>query len=249
MAKRSGLGDNFYIAGFNVSGDVNSLSRINGGPAALDATAINKSAFERLGGKRDGGFTFTSIFNDAAGQQHEALKTLPTTSRIGTYFRGQAVGNPAASCQAKQIMYDGDRGEDGMLIWTADLQSDSYGLEWGIQMTAGAHSAGAGFDGTAVDTLASVSFGGQLYLQVMSFTGTNAFLGMSHSDDDAVGDPYTAIGAGALEQEVTAAPNAYRLESSRTLAVKRWIRFYASGTFSQLTVAAMFVKNETAVTY
>lgn len=62
MAKQSGLGDNFYIGGYDLSGDVASLDQISGGPALIDVTAINQSANARIGGLRDGDMQFTSLF-------------------------------------------------------------------------------------------------------------------------------------------------------------------------------------------
>jgi hypothetical protein len=82
VGKQTGLGDNCYISGYNLSGDVGSLGRIGGGPALLDVTGIDKSAFERLGGLRDGGVDFSAFFNPAAGQAHPVLSALhPRESR------------------------------------------------------------------------------------------------------------------------------------------------------------------------
>lgn len=66
MAKQSGLGDNAYIGGYDLSGDICALSRIGGGPAAMDVTAINVSAYERIGGLRDGEISFQTWFNPTA---------------------------------------------------------------------------------------------------------------------------------------------------------------------------------------
>ncbi len=96
MAKQTGLGDNFYVGGYNLSGDTQALGSIHGGPAALDMTSIDQSAFERQGGLRGGGIEWTSYFNDAAGQAHPALSTLPTADVILTYARGTTLGAPAA---------------------------------------------------------------------------------------------------------------------------------------------------------
>lgn len=41
MAKVSGLGDQFWVAGNDLSGDTNSLSKISGSQATIDVTAIN----------------------------------------------------------------------------------------------------------------------------------------------------------------------------------------------------------------
>lgn len=244
MSKQSGLGDNFYIAGYNVSGDTNSLSRISGGPAALDVTPIDKSGFERLGGKRDGGFTFTSIFNDATGQQHEALKTLPTTARIGTYFRGTAIGNPAASCRALQIMYDGNRDPEGLLIFTADLQADQFGLEWGEQLTAGVRTDTAATNGTSFDGTASSALGAQAYLQVFSVTGTSVTVTLEDSADNS---SFAAITGGAFAAVLAGARSDQRIAMSGT--IRRYVRAVTSGTFNPASFAVQFVRNATAVVF
>ena len=64
--KMSGLGDNFYIGGYDLSGDVSALTQISGGPAALDVTGIKQSANSRIGGLRDGDMQFTTFFEHAA---------------------------------------------------------------------------------------------------------------------------------------------------------------------------------------
>ena len=63
--KQSGLGDNFYIGGYDLSGDVSALSQISGGPAPIDVTGIKQLANSRIGGLRTGDMQFTSFFNQA----------------------------------------------------------------------------------------------------------------------------------------------------------------------------------------
>lgn len=244
MSKQTGLGDNFYIAGYNVSGDVNSLSRINGGPAALDVTAIDKSALERLGGKRDGGFTFTSILNDATGQQHAALKTLPLASHIGTYFRGQGIGNPAASCMAKQIDYNGTRDEEGLLTFAVDVQADGYGLEWGEQLTVGVRTDTAATNGASFDGGASSAFGAQAYLQVFSVTGTSVTVTLEDSADNV---SFAAITGGAFSAVLASARSDQRIAMTGT--IRRYVRAVTSGTFNPASFAVQFVRNATAVVF
>ena len=62
MAKTSGLGDNFYIGGYDLSGDLASLDKVSGGPATLDSTPIKALAHSRLFGLRQGSMSFTSFF-------------------------------------------------------------------------------------------------------------------------------------------------------------------------------------------
>lgn len=244
MSKQSGLGDNLYVAGYDLSGDIGSLSRIGGGPAALEVTGINKSGYERIGGLRDGAMEFTSYFNPAAAQAHPRLASLPSADVILTYARGTTLGNQAACLVAKQIGYDGTRGDDGALTFSVAAQANGYGIEWGQQLTAGKRSDTTATNGTSIDTTASVSFGAQAYLQVFSFTGTSCTVTIQDSADDAsfanlTGGGFTAA-TGITSQ---------RIETGRTQAVRRYLRVATTGTFSQCTFSVVIVKNATAVTF
>lgn len=151
MSKQSGLGDGLIVDGTDLSGDTGSLGRIGGGPAALTITGIDKSAFERIGGQRDGGVDWSSWFNDAAGQAHATLSTLPLTNRIITYQRGTALGKPAACLVGKQVNYDPTRGDDGTLTIALQSLSNGYGIEWGEQLTAGTRTDTEATNGTGVE--------------------------------------------------------------------------------------------------
>lgn len=151
MAKQSGLGDNFYVSGVDLSGDTASLGEIGGGIAQIDVTGINKSAYERIGGVRDGRMEWVSHFNDASGQAHPTLSSLPTTDRILTYCRGTSLGNPAASLVAKQLNYDPTRDNDGKLTFAVRAEGNAYGLEWGKQLTAGKRTDTTATNGTGVE--------------------------------------------------------------------------------------------------
>jgi hypothetical protein len=151
VAKQSGLGDNFYVSGVDLSGDTASLGEVGGGHAPIDVTGINKSAFERIGGLRDGRMEWVSHFNDATGQQHATLSSLPTTDRILTYCRGTTLGNPAASIACKQLNYDATRADDGKLTFAVRGEGNAFGLEWGKQLTAGKRTDTTATNGTAVE--------------------------------------------------------------------------------------------------
>lgn len=168
MSKQSGLGDNFYVGGYDLSGDTGSLGTISGSVALLDVTGINKSAFERIGGLRDGNVEWSSFFNDASGAAHPALSSLPTTDRILTYCRGTTIGNPAACMTAKQINYDGTRADDGAFTLAVNAQANGYGLEWGNQLTAGLRTDTGATNGDGV------SLGGEAYLHLPGASGDYA---------------------------------------------------------------------------
>jgi hypothetical protein len=246
VAKTSGLGDALHIQGFDASGDIQQLQQIGGGPALLDVTGINKSAYERIGGLRDGRFEMTTFFNHVAitGGTHEKLSALPTTDVILTYCRGTVLGNPAASLVGKQVNYDPTRGNDGMLTFGVTAQSNGFGIEWGQQLTAGIRTDTAATNGTGVDTTASANFGAQAYLQVFSFTGTDATVKIQDSADNVT----FADVAGLAFTQTTTAPAAQRISISNTATVRRYVRAVTvtTGSFTSLAFSVNFVKNQLA---
>ena len=242
MAKSSGLGDNFYIGGYDLSGDVGSLGTISNSVATLETTGINKSAMERLTGQRNGTIEFTSFFNDAALQEHVALKSLPTTDRIATYARGTTLGNQAACMVCKQINYDGTRAADGAFTFNVQALSNAYGIEWGNLLTAGVATATGAGNQTSIDTGGSLSFGAQIYLQVFAFSGTDATVKVQDSADNA------AFATIQFMTQTTTAPGAERIALSNTSTVRRYVRaaIDTAGGFSSLSFAVVIVKNDFA---
>ncbi len=247
MAKQTGLGDNFYVAGYDVSGDTASIDTIGGGPEAMEITGIDKSAVERIGGLRTAGLSWTSWFNDAAKQEHAALSTLVTTDVQVMYFRGTTLGNPAAACIAKQVNYDPTRGADGSLSFGVDVESDGFGLEWGRMLTAGVKTDTAAANGTGVENAAqaTTNFGLQAYLQVMDFTGTDCTVVLQESSDDGA-DAYANITGGAFTQITSGDQHQERIATATNLAVEQFVRAITitTGGFSALDFAVMFVRNE-----
>lgn len=243
MAKQNGLGDNFYVGGVDLSGDTASLESISASRAVIGVTGIDKSAMERIHGIKDGGFEFTTYFNPAAGQSFPTLKALPTADVACSYFRGTAIGSPAASCVGKQINYDGQRADDGEMSFKASVQGNGFGLEWGIQLTAGKRTdTTATSPATGADTLASASFGAQAYLHVFAFTGTSVTVTLQDSADNI---SFTAMGTPMAFAAATAV-GTQRIAISNTSTVKRYVRAITTGTFSNAVFAVNFVKNAEA---
>lgn len=147
MSKTSGLGDNCFVGGYDLSGDIGALSKISGTIATLDVTGINKLAPERIGGLRNGLLDFTAFFNPTAGQAHPVLSALPRTDVGVMYLRGTALGNPAACMIAKQLNYDGTRANSGAFTFNVSTQANGFGLEWGRQLTPGPFTAFSGLSG------------------------------------------------------------------------------------------------------
>lgn len=245
MGKQSGLGDNFYVGAYNLSGDISALSRIAGGPAALEMTGIDKSAIERKGGVRTGGMSFTSFFNDATGQAHPTLSALPRTDVIASYFRGTTLGGQAASVVGKQINYDPQRATDGALTLGVDVESNAYGLEWGRMLTAGQRTDTSATNGTSVDFGAAGSNGLQAYLHVFAFTGTSVTVKLQSSSDNGAGDAFADVVGGGFT--VVSGLTSERI--ALTGAVERYLRVVTTGTFSEAVFAVNVVVNETAVAF
>ena len=244
MAKTGGLGDNLYISGVDLSGDTNSIGKVSGGPKALELTGIDKSAPERLGGERDGGIDWVSWFNPTGA--HPTLSAIPTTDQIVTYCRGTTLGSAAACLVAKQIGYDPTRAGDGALTFAVSAVANGFGLEWGLQLTAGKRTDTTATNGTSVDlTAVSTPWGWQAYLHVFAVTGTSVTVKIQDSADnstfaDLSGAAFTAA-TGVTSQRI-ASPGA-------TDTVRRYVRAVSSGTFTSAVFAVVFVQNQTAVTF
>jgi hypothetical protein len=221
------------VDGYDLSGDVGSVGRIAGGPSALEVTGIDKSGYERLGGLRDGGIDFTAFFNPAAGAAHPRLAGLPRTDVLVTYAKGYALGSAAASCIAKQIGYDGTRGNDGSFTMNVATQSNGYGLEWGQQISAGLRTdTTATSPATGLDGVASSSFGAQFYFHLTAFTGTSVTIKIQDSADNATFADLAGATSGALT-------GVSSLRIAVTGTVRRYLRVVTTGTFTN----AVFLVN------
>lgn len=245
MTKGSGLGDNLLIGGYNVSGDIGSLSRIGGGPAVSPYTGIDKSAFERIGVVRDGGIDFTAYFNKATDQEHLALRGLPTADTQLAYLRGTTLGNESACLVAKQVNYDFNRGADGTLSLAVSSIGNAYGLEWGRQLTAGVRTDTTATNGTGLDHGAvSTLFGLQAYLQVLSVTGTSVTVTIQDSADNAAwanvtGAAFTAATGRGFQ----------RIATADNVTVRRYLRAVTSGTFTNAQFQVTVCRNETVTAF
>lgn len=240
--KQSGLGDRFVVGGANISGDVGSIQRIGGGPAPLDLTDITQSGYDREGGLRTGGMDWSCWFDKQTGQSHLTLSALPRTDVAATYMRGNAAGSPAASCVGKQIDYSGSRAADGSFPLSCSVQSNAYGLEWGLQLSAGLQTDTVAGNGASLDGAASTSNGAQFYLHVTALTGTNVVVKVQDSADnsawlDLSGAAFTSKTAVGWERIAV------------TGTVRRYLRVVTSGTFSSATFVVNAIRNETAVVF
>lgn len=244
MTKSSGLGDNAYVGGYDLSGDIMSLGKIGGGMSPLDVTPINVSAHVRIGGLRDGGVDFVTAFDPAVGQEHPVLSALPTADTQVMYMRGTAIGNAAAAIVAKQIDYNPTRGTDGMLTVAVSAMANGFGLEFGTQLTAGLRTDTAATNGASFDGTAATNFGAQAYLQVTAFTGTDVTVTIQDSADNSS----FANVSGLSFTATTAAHTFQRIATANSATIRRYVRAITttSAGFTSATFAVMFVRNQVA---
>lgn len=247
MAKQAGLGDQLFVSGVDVAGDVQSISNLSTPIATLEMTGINKYAFERQYGLADGQGEFTSFFNDAADGAHIVLRDLPRADGHVMYLRGEGVGNPAISIIGKRIDYAGSRGDDGSLVFTTQVQGNGTVVEWAQQLTAGkdTHASAANGAGLDLGGGGSKAFGWQAYLQVFSIGSGSADIKLQTSSDDAATDPYADLTDGAFTT-VTGSTVERIQSSSATATVERYVRVVTEGTFTDLVFAVSFNRNNAA---
>ncbi len=241
MAKQGGLGQRLLVGGYDISGDIQALDNVHGGPGLLDVTDITQFAHARLGGLRDGSFGASAFFD--AANAHPVLSALPTADVAGAYLLGVTVGAPAVCCVAKQVGYDPARGADGSLILKTEFESNGFGIEWGELLTAGLRTDTTATAGTPFDDGGATNFGGQAYLQVTAFSGTSVTVAVQHATTS--GGSYSNV-TGLAFTAVTAAPAWQRLATSNSLTIDEFVKVTTTGTFTSATFAVVFVRNKIA---
>jgi hypothetical protein len=249
VAKRSGLGMQLYVDGFDISGDIGSFQKISGGNTPLEVTDITQLAVSRIGGVRDGGVDFTAWNNTAANQEHAVLSTLPTTDRHLMGLLSTTLGDDGFGFVCKQLNYDWTRGADGSLTEQVSAVANGDGLEWGNTLTAGKRTdTTATAPATGVDLNlyggASTAFGWTCYLQVFGITGTSATVTIQDSADNA---SFANLTGGAFT--ASTGVDKQRLQGGATATVRRYLKVNTTGTFSSAIFAVLFVRNTTATVF
>lgn len=252
MTKGSGLGMKLFVDGYDISGDIQSISRMGGGPAVIDTTGIDKSAFERIGGRRDGAIDMTTHFNPetiatggTADRSHLVLRSLPLTDRMLTVAH-PAYGEAWAMI-AKQGNYDPTLAADGALTFVVGALANGYGLEPSKLLTAAPLTQGAAGNVASVDFGAGAAFGLQAHLQVLAFTGTSATVTLQGSSDNGVGDAFAAVTGGGFT--TVTGRTTQRIETARNQAVERYLRVVTTGVFTNLVFVVTAEVNFTSVVF
>lgn len=156
MAKQAGMGQRLLVGGYDLSGNVQAIDNMHGGPALGDFTDITQSAHARQGLQRDGGGAVATLMDPALA--HPVLAALPISDdQVMHMLNPLAVGSPVAACIAKQIDYDQARAANGMLTQKTQFDSNGFGLEWCVALTAGVRSDSTATNGTSLDRGAGFS--------------------------------------------------------------------------------------------
>lgn len=238
MAKGSGLGANLYVDGYELGGDIGSLSGLGWTRALLGVTAITKSAEERVPGHAHAALGYNSFFNDATDQSHLVLRNPPTTDRQHIWTKGSSIGDVAACIVSKQAGYAPSRGADGSLTIQVDVEGNGYSLDFGELLTAGLRTDTSATNGTALDGGAASSTGWSAYLQVVDVTGTNVIVTL---EDSANGTDFAVFTSSAFTS-VTADRTVQRIGGVAGATVRRHVRAVTSGTFSSATFIVAFCR-------
>jgi hypothetical protein len=226
MAKKSGLGGQIFVHGYDLSGDVATINNASSPRELLDSTALNASAHERVMGLSDGNLAVNSWFNDSTEQEHAAYKGLPTTDRIVTWAVGATRGDVAACLVSKQLNYDGSRGSDGSLSFTIDSQANGVPLEWGNTLTTGKETHASADTSTSRDDGATTGYGLVGILSVTDVDSGTATVSIQQSADNVTFATILSF----VAVSAAAAPTAQRLTLSG--AILRYLRVSTTGTFS-----------------
>jgi len=231
MAKKSGLGQQIFVHGYDLSGDVAAIDNAGSPREVLDTTALNASAHERVLGLSDGNLGVSTWFNDATEQEHAAYKGLPTTDRIVTWAFGATRGDVAACLVGKQLNYDASRGADGSLSFTVDTQADGISLDWCNTLTTGKETHSSAGNSTSRDDGAATSAGMVAYLEITDIDSGTPTVTIQQSSDNGSSDAFATV-LSFTAVAAAAAPTAERVTVSG--AVERYLRITTTGTFSNL---------------
>lgn len=253
MAKRGGLGQRLFVHGADISTDVQDFSDTGGGFAPLTSTDITQFAVARqIGGQRDGRMNLNCFFNDAVGQAHAKLSALPTTDVTLSWVTDvTALGAPSFNMIGKQVDYNGTRPQEGSLLFAVSALGNGFGAEWAKTLTLGKRTDAAATNGTGVDFTAATAFGLTAYLHVVSFTGTDVTVKLQESSDNGVGDAWADVVGGGFTQITGGAPTAQRIQTTRALAVERYLRVVTvtTGGFSNLQFVVSATKPDHEVLF
>ncbi len=231
-----------YVAGFDISGDVGSISSLQVTAEEQDVTGINKTAHERITKRHDAIIGFDTFFNDATDQLHDALKGLPTTNVGVMLLTGTTRGDGVFAMEAKQLNYDWVRGADGSLNGSVEAKMGSAGANWcRLLVKKGTHSSATDEVGVNEPADAQTTVGAVGYLQHFSAASGTVEYDIEDSSDSTNGTD--GAWANLLAFADVATP--YNPITSRVTVtgnVEKWVRASTNGTFTTAVFSMCFYR-------
>lgn len=244
MAKRTGLGDNLLIDGYDISGDVGAIQGLNQSQGIQDQTGLDKFAMERRGLLKTASLVFNNFYNvnddiELGPISTEILQQMEGSNHQAVYMKYPfSIGSYACGLQAIKAQYQLARGQDGSILGTVTLESNGFPADWGQLLTAGQHESVGEEDLDELDNGAVSENGWSAYLQVIDFDGTDVTFTLESSSDNG-GDAYAAVTNGAFTQ-VTSSPDFERIDDDGDL--ERYVRVAVTGTFTSVTFVIVLVR-------
>tara|TARA_Y100000310_G_scaffold317160_1_gene369701 strand:- start:1223 stop:1969 length:747 start_codon:yes stop_codon:yes gene_type:complete len=241
MAKKSGLGQNLYIGGYDLSGDIGVINNAASPRVLLPITAINKSAMERINGPADGLIDFNAFFNDAALAAHAALSGLPATDVNVLWAIGTAVDDPAKMLVAKQVGYDPSRGADGSLLINVQAMVNGVAPEWGEMLSAGQITHASATSSASRDDTAATAAGAAAMLHIFDIDSGTPTVVIEDSPNDSAWSTlisFTAVADGAEPASER------KTVATAATTPDRYLRLTTTGTFTNCDFAVAIRRGE-----
>lgn len=250
--KRSGLGAQLWVGGYDVGASTNSLSRIAGGNTPIPMTDITQDAMAREGGQRTGGFDVVSYWNPDAGGSHDAYSPLPIADALATYVAyAPAIGTWCANVVGKQLNYDGNRAQDGSFLLNTTVESNGYGVQWARLATAGLRTDASATAAAAVSPLdlgsaSPGAYGLVMWTHLISLGSGSVTIKLQSSSDNS-GDAYADV-TGATTGALSSARQGLRIATG-AIAIERYLKIVTTGTFTDAVFGVSVYRHRIATAY
>jgi hypothetical protein len=240
MAKSTGLDTRIHANGYDLSGDVSSLTGIGSNQALLDVTTLDLAATARVAGLKDGSLSCAAFFDNAASKGHSVWTSLsgkiPTADQNVLVPLSTTIGEPALMIVSKQGTYYVDRPTGGPITCSVEYQaSDGLSPDFGFLLTGGKVTDSSGTTFTQVDGTAQSTGGARAMIQAFALTSGSATVTIQDSPDNVTYGTLqafsTVTGSGITSEFI---------EISGT--VERYVRLKTSGTFSTLVLCVAFIR-------
>lgn len=244
MTVESAIGSRFFFGGYDISGDVGQIGTARLTVSPIDVTSIDVSAAKRIRGRIEGELAWNVFFNDAAAQEHVALKSLARTDQYAMWaHQCAAIGDSGIAMKGKQINYDWNLGQDGGLLGSVQMLGQGTPIEPGVLLTPGKRTDTGATNGSSLDDAAATNFGCSAYCFLTDFSGTDITITLEDSANNSAFATFTGSSFGQFT-----GVGAARLQTGIATTVRRYTRVATStsGGFSSATFVVLFARHTIA---